>query len=53
VPAAIVQVPAIPYTRSGKKVELAVTQILRGEEPTNLTALANPESLDAYRDYRG
>ncbi|MEX2320667.1 MAG: acetoacetate--CoA ligase, partial [Saccharospirillum sp.] len=48
VPADIVQVPAIPYTRSGKKVELAVTQILRGEEPANLTALANPESLEAY-----
>lgn len=51
VPADIVQVPAIPYTRSGKKVELAVTQILRAEEPANLTALANPESLQAYRDY--
>ena len=51
VPTDIVQVPAIPYTRSGKKVELAVTQILRGEEPANLTALANPESLQAYRDY--
>lgn len=51
VPADIVQVPAIPYTRSGKKVELAVTQILRGDEPANLTALSNPESLQAYRDY--
>lgn len=51
VPADIVQVSGIPYTRSGKKVELAVTQILRGEEPANLTALVNPESLQAYRDY--
>ena len=51
VPADIVQVPSVPYTRSGKKVELAVTQILRGEEPRNLTALANPESLEAYRVY--
>ena len=51
VPSEIVQVSSIPYTRSGKKVELAVTQILRGEEPRNLTALANPESLDAYRAY--
>lgn len=51
VPADIVQVPAIPYTRSGKKVELAVTQILRGDEPRNLTALSNPDSLDAYRAY--
>jgi len=52
VPADIVQVSAIPYTRSGKKVELAVTQILRGEEPANLTSVGNPESLQAYRDYR-
>lgn len=49
VPAEIIQVSAIPYTRSGKKVELAVTQILRGEEPKNLTAMANPECLDDYR----
>jgi acetoacetyl-CoA synthetase len=51
VPAEIIQVPAIPYTRSGKKVELAVTQILRGEEPKNLTAMANPECLEAYRPH--
>lgn len=51
VPAEIIQVAAIPYTRSGKKVELAVTQILRGEEPRNLTAMANPECLDDYRPH--
>lgn len=51
VPAEILQVSAIPYTRSGKKVELAVTQILRGEEPKNLTAMANPECLDDYRPH--
>lgn len=49
VPAQVIQVGAIPYTRSGKKVELAVTQILRGEEPRNLTAMANPECLADYR----
>ena len=50
VPAHIIAVPAIPYTRSGKKTEKAVRQLLRGEEPANESALANPESLDAYRE---
>ena len=49
VPRYIIEVPAIPYTRSGKKVELAVTQILRGESPKNLTALANADCLEHYQ----
>ena len=49
VPSHILEVAAIPYTRSGKKVELAVTQILRGEAPQNLSALANAECLEQYR----
>ncbi|MCG3137204.1 MAG: Acetyl-coenzyme A synthetase [Phycisphaerae bacterium] len=48
-PKHIRQVTAIPYTRSGKKVEMAVVQVLRGEEVRNRTALANPEVLDHYR----
>lgn len=46
VPARIVQVDDIPYTRSGKKVELAVAKILRGEAVDNREAIANPEALD-------
>lgn len=46
VPAKIVAVDDIPYTRNGKKVELAVTKLLRGETIENRGALANPESLD-------
>ncbi len=46
VPAKIVAVDDIPYTRNGKKVELAVTRLLRGETIENRGALANPESLD-------
>jgi acetoacetyl-CoA synthetase len=49
VPRHVLQVTEIPYTRSGKKVELAVTEILRGDEPKNLTALANANVLDQYR----
>ncbi|MCX6130299.1 MAG: acetoacetate--CoA ligase [Proteobacteria bacterium] len=48
VPAAIFQVQDIPYTRSGKKLEIAVTRILAGEALDNLSAIANPECLSEY-----
>jgi acetoacetyl-CoA synthetase len=48
VPSLIIQVPEIPYTRSGKKVELAVRAIVCGEEPSNRGSLANPASLDNF-----
>jgi len=50
VPAKIVQVPDIPRTKSGKIVELAVRNVVHGEPVKNLEALANPESLDYFRD---
>jgi len=48
VPAVIRQVPAIPRTISGKKVELAVRNILYGLPVENVDALANPESLSYF-----
>ncbi|NOS99337.1 MAG: acetoacetate--CoA ligase [Phycisphaerales bacterium] len=50
VPHHIRQVPAIPHTISGKKVELAVTQVIHGQEVRNRDALANPEALNHFRD---
>ncbi|HEY3804267.1 MAG TPA: acetoacetate--CoA ligase [Kofleriaceae bacterium] len=50
VPARILAVADIPYTRTGKKAELAVRQIIHGEPVTNASALANPGALDGYRD---
>jgi acetoacetyl-CoA synthetase len=50
VPAKIVQVADIPRTISGKIVELAVRNIVHGRAVANVDALANPESLDLYRD---
>jgi len=50
VPAKIIAVADIPYTISGKKVELAVRKIIHNEEVKNRDALANPEALDFYRD---
>src|SRR5690554_3589131 len=52
VPAKIVQVPEIPRTRSGKISELTVRDVVMGRTPKNLEALANPESLEAFRDRR-
>lgn len=52
VPYEIFAVDQIPYTLSGKKVELAVKRLLAGEEPQNTDALANPESLEIYRKLR-
>lgn len=51
VPAKIIQVPDIPYTRNMKKVESAVTNIIHGRAVTNLDALINPECLEFYKDH--
>ena len=37
-------------TISGKKVEIAVTKIINGELIENKDALANPESLEQYKN---
>ncbi|MFM2079105.1 MAG: hypothetical protein RJA49_2995 [Actinomycetota bacterium] len=50
VPARIVQVSDLPRTRSNKISELAVADVVNGREVRNTEALANPESLDEYRD---
>jgi acetoacetyl-CoA synthetase len=50
VPAKIFAVEDIPYTISGKKVELAVRNVIHGLEVKNKDALANPEALDNYLD---
>ncbi len=48
-PAIIIEVEDIPRTLSGKKVELAVSKVIHGEPVTNLSALANPESLSFFK----
>jgi len=50
VPAKCIEVADIPYTISGKKVELAVRNVIHGREVKNKDALANPEALDCYVD---
>ncbi len=50
VPAKVIQVTAIPKTLSGKIVEIAVKNVVHGRAVTNTDALANPESLDLYKN---
>lgn len=50
IPKRIKEIKEVPVTKSGKKVEIAVTKILNGEEVNNTSALANPESLDQFRE---
>lgn len=48
VPGVILQISDIPYTASGKKVEVAVKRILNGEDIQQRGAFINPESLDLF-----
>jgi acetoacetyl-CoA synthetase len=50
VPSKVIQVSDIPRTKSGKITELAVRDVVHGRAVKNSDALANPESLDLYRD---
>lgn len=50
VPAKIIQVTDIPRTKSGKITELAVRDVIHGRTVKNVTALANPEALELYRN---
>jgi len=52
VPSKIFQVNEIPRTISGKKVEIAVTKILNGENVENKDSLMNPESLNQFFEFK-
>lgn len=54
VPDEIVAVEQIPYTLSGKKMEIPVRAILLGEEPqdaVNLGAMRNPQAIEFFVDF--
>jgi acetoacetyl-CoA synthetase len=50
VPKKIIAVADIPRTVSGKISEIAVRETIHGRAVKNTEALANPESLELYRD---
>ncbi|HRQ50589.1 MAG TPA: hypothetical protein PLR74_08650, partial [Agriterribacter sp.] len=55
VPDEIIQVHDIPYTISGKKMEMPVKKILMGrplEKSVNTGSVKNPESLEFFKTFR-
>jgi acetoacetyl-CoA synthetase len=50
VPARIVPIADIPRTMNNKIAELAVREVIHGRPVRNVDALANPQSLELYRD---
>ena len=54
VPDEIVAAPAVPRTLTGKRIEVPVKHILRGEAPADVLAegsVAQPEALTWYADF--
>ena len=52
VPSKIIQVSDIPRTKNNKIVELAVKNIIEGNQIKNKEALANPKILDEFKDIK-
>ncbi len=52
VPNKIISVLDIPKTKNGKLVELAVKQSIEGSEIKNLESLANPDSLNQFKNIK-
>ena len=49
-PKRVIAVKGIPYTRSGKKMEMAVSRLINGRKLDNVQAVANPESLSFFEN---
>jgi acetoacetyl-CoA synthetase len=52
VPTKIIAVNDIPRTKSGKIAELAVRDLIHNRQINNITALANPECLEEYKNIK-
>ncbi|KAM6156265.1 acetoacetyl-CoA synthetase isoform 1-T1 [Rhynchocyon petersi] len=50
VPSLILETKGIPYTLNGKKVEVAVKQVIAGKSVEHRGAFSNPETLDLYQN---
>ncbi len=50
VPAKVIAIADIPRTKSGKITEIAVRDVVMGRNIKNIEALANPESLELYKN---
>ncbi len=49
----IFEVPSIPYTKNGKKIEIAIKQLfMNNEDKINVDSLADSSVLNAYKEIR-
>jgi acetoacetyl-CoA synthetase len=53
VPRFIFEVPEVPVTINGKKVEVAVKQIISGQDVEASATVANPGCLESFKRFRG
>ena len=51
VPEVVYPVSDIPYTRSGKKMEVAVARVVNRQELANIEGMVNPQCLEEYRNF--
>ncbi|VUC32615.1 unnamed protein product [Clonostachys rosea] len=51
VPRYIFEVPDIPHTINGKKIEILVKKIISGQNPQVSSTVANPECLEFYKHF--
>jgi acetoacetyl-CoA synthetase len=49
IPTKIIAIKDIPNTINGKKVELAVKQIIQNHNVKNIDSFVNPKSLELYK----
>ena len=52
VPKFVIQVPDIPVTINGKKVEIAVKQMMSGKDVQASATVQNPEAVEYFRRFR-
>jgi acetoacetyl-CoA synthetase len=52
VPGFVLQVPDIPVTINGKKIEIAVKQVISGKDVVPSATVQNPESLKYFERFR-
>jgi len=50
IPYRVIRVEDIPYTLNGKKIELAVKNLINNEEVLNESSIVNPESLEYFKN---
>ena len=50
IPYKIFQVKDIPYTLNGKKIEIAIKNIINGDKVLNKSSIGNPESLKYFKN---